>query len=236
MLLCTFFVLESFMALTLHYLLTEALIIILNFDLNVAVVSPSVHLPIYLPIYLSFYLSIYLSTYLSIYLSIYLPISLLWMLRSTKDISAFATKETAPNTYLVPQCVKAGQLHNGRHIQYASNITPLIWSHLILLIPPKAKFYIQHTYKVNASPEPPNFSMKQTSFNCCTWAKVSLHHWADPTNAIIVGDNTQTRSPLGLQVKQLTKICWHLICSPNHPRLLGWGRFKPCLRPVYFLL
>ena len=30
--------------------------------------------------------------------------------------------------------------------------------------------------------------------------------------------------------------CLHLICSPIHPRLLGQCRFKPCLRPGYFLL
>ena len=59
---------------------------------------------------------------------------------------------------------------------------------------------------------------------------------ADPTNAMTGGDNSQTRSPWGVQVKQLTKICWHLICSPIHPRLLGQGRFKPCFEPGYFLL
>ena len=37
-------------------------------------------------------------------------------------------------------------------------------------------------------------------------------------------------------MKQLTKICWHLICSPIHPRLLRRGRFKPCFEPGYFLL
>ena len=30
---------------------------------------------------------------------------------------------------------------------------------------------------------------------------------------MIGGDNSQTRSPWGVQVKQLTKICWHLIFS-----------------------
>ena len=29
---------------------------------------------------------------------------------------------------------------------------------------------------------------------------------------------------------------WHLICTPIHPRLLGQGRFQPCLMPGYFLL
>ena len=32
------------------------------------------------------------------------------------------------------------------------------------------------------------------------------------------------------------KIWWHLIIPPVHPRLLGWGRFKPFLRPSYLLL
>ena len=59
----------------------------------------------------------------------------------------------------------------------------------------------------------------------------------DPIKAMIGGDNSQTRSPWGVQVKQLTKICWHLTCSPPiHPILLWRGRFKPCLRPGYFLL
>ena len=34
------------------------------------------------------------------------------------------------------------------------------------------------------------------------------------------------------KMKQLTKICWHLIAS----RLLGCSRFKPCLGPGYFQL
>ena len=55
-------------------------------------------------------------------------------------------------------------------------------------------------------------------------------------NSMVIGDNSQTRSPLGVQVKQLTKICWHLTCSPIHTRLLGRDRFKPCVRPGYFLL
>ena len=38
------------------------------------------------------------------------------------------------------------------------------------------------------------------------------------------------------QVKQLTKIGWHLICSPIHLRLLGQCLLKPCLRTGYFLL
>ena len=87
------------------------------------------------------------------------------------------------------------------------------------------------------------FSTGYSGFcHCCTGAKAfvwldrMLHHRADPTNAMIGGDNSQTRSPWGVQVKQLTKICWHLICSPIHPRLLGRGRFKPCFEPGYFLL
>ena len=51
-----------------------------------------------------------------------------------------------------------------------------------------------------------------------------------------LNDNSQTRSPWGVQVKRLTKICWHLSCFPMHPRLLRQGRFKPCFRPGYFLL
>ena len=31
--------------------------------------------------------------------------------------------------------------------------------------------------------------------------------------------------------QRLTKICWHLVCSPIHPKLLGQSRFKPCRRP-----
>ena len=44
------------------------------------------------------------------------------------------------------------------------------------------------------------------------------------------------RSPWVVQGKQVIKICWHLICSPIHPRLLGRDGFKPSLRPGYFLL
>ena len=62
----------------------------------------------------------------------------------------------------------------------------------------------------------------------CYWAKAfvwldrMLHHFrADPTNAMIGVDNIQTRSPWGVQVEQLTKICWHLICSPSTPDFLG---------------
>ena len=36
-------------------------------------------------------------------------------------------------------------------------------------------------------------------------------------------------------MKQLTKIRWHLICSPIHPRHLRQSRFKPFLRPAYIL-
>ena len=35
-------------------------------------------------------------------------------------------------------------------------------------------------------------------------------------------------------MKTLTKICWHLIAPPS--RLVWQSRFKPCLRPGYFLL
>ena len=38
---------------------------------------------------------------------------------------------------------------------------------------------------------------------------------------MIGGDNSQTRSPWGVQVKQLTKICWHLIAPPSTPDFLG---------------
>ena len=31
-------------------------------------------------------------------------------------------------------------------------------------------------------------------------------------------------------------VCWHLICSPIHPRFLRQVVFKPCIRPGYFLL
>ena len=51
--------------------------------------------------------------------------------------------------------------------------------------------------------------------------------FVDPTNAMIGGDNCQTRSPWGVQVKQLTKICWHLICSPIHPELSGEVGLNP---------
>ena len=34
---------------------------------------------------------------------------------------------------------------------------------------------------------------------------------------MIEGHNGYTRSPWGVQVKQLTKICWHLISSPPPP-------------------
>ena len=47
------------------------------------------------------------------------------------------------------------------------------------------------------------------------------YKWADPTNAVIGGDNNQTRSPWGVQVKWLTKICWQLIAPPSNPDLLG---------------
>ena len=67
------------------------------------------------------------------------------------------------------------------------------------------------------------------------WLDRMLHNRADPTNAMIGCDNSQTRSPWGAQVKRLTKICWHLICYPHHPILMQ-GRFKPCFGPGYFLL
>ena len=38
-----------------------------------------------------------------------------------------------------------------------------------------------------------------------------------------------------MQVKGLTKICWHMTCSHIHPRLIGRGQFKPYLRPGYLL-
>ena len=53
------------------------------------------------------------------------------------------------------------------------------------------------------------------------WLARMLYHRADHTNAVIGGDNSQTRSPWRVQVKWLTKICCYLICSPIHPRLLG---------------
>ena len=70
---------------------------------------------------------------------------------------------------------------------------------------------------------------------------------SNPTNAMIGGDNSQTRSPWGVQVKQLTKICWHLFCSPILPRLLrqvnlalGLGYFllqlSDCTMEAYMLL
>ena len=49
-----------------------------------------------------------------------------------------------------------------------------------------------------------------TAVQAFVWLDWMLHHRVDPTNAIIGGDNSQTRSPWGLQVKRLTKICWHL--------------------------
>ena len=69
------------------------------------------------------------------------------------------------------------------------------------------------------------------SYCCLKIQKRIIKEATDPTYAMIGGDNSQTRSPWGVQVKRLTKIYWHLICSPIHPRLLGQGRFKPCLRP-----
>ena len=46
-----------------------------------------------------------------------------------------------------------------------------------------------------------------------------------------------TRSALGVVlVKRMTKICWAPDSFPIHPRLLRQGRFKPCLRPDYFML
>ena len=78
------------------------------------------------------------------------------------------------------------------------------------------------------------FSNRYSSFwQCCAGAKAfvwpdrMLHHRADPTNAMIGGDNSQTRSPWGVQVKQLTKICWHLICSPIHPGESLWALVTP---------
>ena len=47
------------------------------------------------------------------------------------------------------------------------------------------------------------------------WLDRMLHHRADPTNEMIIGDNSQTRSPWGVQVKQLTKICWYLIAPTS---------------------
>ena len=44
-----------------------------------------------------------------------------------------------------------------------------------------------------------------------------LRHWADPTNVMIGGDNSQTRSLCGVQVKQLAPD-WSLV----YP-----SRFKP---------
>ena len=43
--------------------------------------------------------------------------------------------------------------------------------------------------------------------------------------------------PWGIQVKQLTKICWHMIAHPIQPRLLlEQRRFKPCLVLAYILV
>ena len=41
---------------------------------------------------------------------------------------------------------------------------------------------------------------------------------------------------LSVQVKQLIKICRHLIAPPVHPRLLKQNKFEPFLRPGYFLI
>ena len=41
-----------------------------------------------------------------------------------------------------------------------------------------------------------------------------LHHRTDATDALIGGGYCQTRSKRGPQVKQLTKIPWHLIAPP----------------------
>ena len=51
-----------------------------------------------------------------------------------------------------------------------------------------------------------------------------------------ISNDTDIHMYWGVKVKRLTKICWHLIAPPIRPRLLGQGRFKPCLRPGYFLL
>ena len=72
------------------------------------------------------------------------------------------------------------------------------------------------------------FSTRYSGFcHCCTGAKAFVwldsmrHHRTDPTNAMIGVDISQSRSPWGVQVKQLTKICWHLICFPTTPDFLG---------------
>ena len=79
------------------------------------------------------------------------------------------------------------------------------------------------------------------------WLEGMLHHRADPTNAMIGCDNSQTRSPWGVQVKQLTKICWHLIAAPSTPDFTGkvglnlaiclvtscCGHQTACWRPAY---
>ena len=41
----------------------------------------------------------------------------------------------------------------------------------------------------------------------------------------------ETWPQLGVQVNQLTKICWHLMAAPIYRRLLGQSRFKSCFLP-----
>ena len=40
-------------------------------------------------------------------------------------------------------------------------------------------------------------------------------------NAVIGGDKNDTRSPWGVLVKRLTKVCWHLIAPPSSPDFFG---------------
>ena len=43
-----------------------------------------------------------------------------------------------------------------------------------------------------------------------------------PTNAMSGGDNCKRRSPWRVQVKQMTKVCWHLIAP--HPPESSWAK------------
>ena len=82
-----------------------------------------------------------------------------------------------------------------------------------------------------------NLLWPATIVSCISYLCIAAVHCGSAATCNLQwGDNSQTRSPWGVQVKRLTKMCWRLICSPIHPRLLMRVRFKPSFRPGYFLL
>ena len=85
------------------------------------------------------------------------------------------------------------------------------------------KYFIQSFFKPQYSGgfSAVVFPLGTPVFATAVWLDWMLHHMADPYIVVIGGDNSQTRSPWGVQVKQMTRICLHLIAPPSAPNFLG---------------